>query len=638
MSDVYLDSSAIGYQNRVRRLMLVVFLVFAGLLLRLAHLQLIEGEDLREASARNFIRTEVLPADRGTIYDRNGVALAVNRPAFDLYVTPSKVEAVDALVAGLGEVLSLDELDGIRLRERIEQPRGLWRHRPVRVARDIDRTLVSKIEALRSRISGLTIKVEYQREYPHGEVGAHVLGYLGKPRPDELRKYAERGYTADTMMGRFGLERRFEQVLAGRRGKERYVVNARGARQDKAPWAKDALEGLTRRTPPERGNDLWLTVDVEVQKILVEALEPHESGAAVVMRPDSGELLGIVSKPAFDPNQWSGRLSREAYEKFRENPYNPMLDKAVHAYFPGSIYKVVTGLAALEEGILDANEPIDSPGKYVYGGNTFRCHKRSGHGKVDLFEAMAASADVYFYRLGEEMGLDVMAKYARLFNLGEKPGLEINGEARGTVPTRAHHEKIGNFQHGLALSTAIGQGDVRTSPLQMAMTYAAFANGGTVWAPRVVASIRTADGRVVKAFDEEKVRELPVDPSNVSIIHRSLERVVNDEKRGTGHLAGLPYGTVAGKTGTAQVRKIVRGLGRQNVKRFRDRDHAWFAAYAPWESPRIVVVVFLEHGGSGGKDAAPVARRIIEAYHQRIEPIFQTTASSEQPRRRRRRR
>lgn len=636
MSDVYLDSSAIGYQNRVRRLMLVVILVFAGLLLRLAHLQLIEGEDLGAASARNFIRTEILPADRGTIYDRNGVALAVNRPAFDLYVTPSKVKAVDKLVAGLREVLTLDELDAIRLRERIEQPRGQWRYRPVKVARDIDRTLVSKVEALRSQIDGLTIKVEYQREYPHGEIGAHTLGYLGKPRADELEKYRERGYTADTMMGRFGLERRFEQVLAGRRGIERYVVNARGARQDKANWAENALSAITRHTPPQRGNDLWLTVDIEVQKILVEALAPHESGAAVVMRPDSGELLGIISKPAFDPNEWSGRLSREAYEKFKENPYNPMLDKAVKAYFPGSIYKVVTALAALEEGILDPTEPIDSPGKYLYGGNTFRCHKRSGHGKVDLFEAMAASADVYFYKLGEVMGLDVMAKYARMFSLGEKPGLEINGEARGKVPTRAHHEKIGNFQHGLALSTAIGQGDVRTSPVQMAMTFGAFANGGTLWAPRIMESIRTADGRVVKRFEKQKIRELPVDPSHLSAVHRSLERAVNDEKRATGHLAGLPYGTVAGKTGTAQVRKIVRGIRRQNIKRFRDRDHAWFSAYAPWESPRIVVIVFLEHGGSGGRDAAPVARAIIEAYHQRIEPIFQTTASSERPRRRRR--
>lgn len=638
MSDVYLDSSAVGYQHRVRKLMLGVILVFSVLLFRLAHLQLIQGDELQEASESNFSRSEVLPADRGTIYDRNGAVLAVNRPAFGIEVTPVRVKDLDALVAGLREVLDLDELDAIQLKERIERPRGLWRHRPVRVARDIDRTLVPKIEALRSRIDGIGIKVEYQRQYPQGEIGAHMVGYLGKPRPDELRKYKDRGYTAQTMLGRFGLERRFETVLAGRQGLERYVVNARGGKQDKEEWAKDAIDADSRHTAPQRGHDLWLTVDIEVQKILVEALEKHESGAAVVMRPDDGTILGIVSKPTFDPNEWSGRLSRDAYQRFLENPYNPMLDKAVHAYFPGSIYKVVTAMAALEEGILDPNEDIESPGQYVYGGNTFRCHKRSGHGKVDLNEAMAASADVYFYKLGEAMGLDVMAKYARQFGLGEKPGLEINGESAGMVPTRAHHEKLGNFQHGLALSTAIGQGDVRTSPVQMAMTFGAFANGGIIYRPRIVDSIRAADGTVVKRFNVEKIRDLPMDPMHVSAVHRALERAVNDDKRATGHLAGVPYGTVAGKTGTAQVRKIIRGIGRQNVKRFRDRDHAWFSAYAPWESPRIVVIVFLEHGGSGGKDAAPVARAIIEAYHQRIEPIFQTTASSEQARPRRRRR
>lgn len=631
MSDVYLGASAGGYQHRVRRLILVVILVFSGLLLRLAHLQLIEGEDLQAASTRNFVRSEQLPADRGTIFDRNGKILAVNRPSFDLYVTPYKVKDVDALVAGLREVLELDELDAIRMREKIRRPRGRYRYKLVRVARDIDRTLVSKTEALRSRIDGLSIRVEYQRQYPEGPIGAHLVGYLGKPRPDELTKYKDRGYTAETMLGRFGLERRFEQVLAGRQGRERYVVNALGGKQDGETWAKGAIDPSRRRIAPERGHDVWLTVDVEVQRILVEALSKHESGAAVVMRPDDGTILGIISKPTFDPNEWSGRLSRDAYERFLENPYNPMLDKAVHSYFPGSIYKVITAMAALEEGILDPDEGIESPGQYIYGGNTFRCHKRSGHGKVDLYEAMAASADVYFYKLGEQMGLDVMAKYARMFGLGDKPGLGINGESGGKVPTRAHHEKIGNFQHGLALSTAIGQGDVRTSPVQMAMTFAAFANGGTLFAPRIVDSIRAADGTVVKRFETQKVRELPVDPSHVSAVHKALERVVNDDKRGTGHLAGLPYGTVAGKTGTAQVRKIIRGIGRQNIKRFKDRDHAWFSAYAPWESPRIVVIVFLEHGGSGGKDAAPVARAIIEAYHQRIEPIFQTTASSERP-------
>jgi penicillin-binding protein 2 len=425
-------------------------------------------------------------------------------------------------------------------------------------------------------------------------------------------------------------------VLAGRDGFERYAVNARGAR-DKAEWAARAMEGQATLRPPERGHDIVLTIDQEVQKILYKALEGVESGAAVVMDPNDGSLLGLVSKPTFDPNQWSGRLSPEVKKAVDENPYLPMLDKSVHAYFPGSVYKVVTALAALEEGLLDADEAIESPGSYEYGNRTFHCHKRSGHGKVDLNGAMAASADVYFYRLGEALGIDTLAKHALKFGFGVASGLGINGDAKGMVPTRAYHDATtkGGFQHGLALSTAIGQGDVRTSPVQMAMAYAALANGGTVYNPRIVDRIVDEDGAVVSRLEPQVRGHLDADPSHLAAVTKALERAVNDEKLATGHLAAVSYGLVAGKTGTAQVRKIIRGHRRQSVKRFRDRDHAWFSAFAPYESPKIVVVVFLEHGGSGGKDAAPITRRIIEAYHQQIEPIFSATAANEKPRRRR---
>lgn len=627
MSDVYLDSSIVGYRHRARRLMIVAIGVFLVLIGRLGYLQFVEGDDLQQASTRNYVRTVVLPADRGSIYDRNGRVLAVNRPSFDLYVTPAQVEDTEALIAGLRQVIELDELDAVRLREQVEEPRGMWRHRAVRIARDIDRDRVARAEALRARIDGISIRVHYQREYPEGEIGAHLVGYLGKPRADELRESGDR-YTVDSMLGRFGLERRYEDVLAGHNGYERYAVDARGERQD-GGWSLSALDDMTTRRPPRRGHDLRLTVDIEVQRILVDALRDYESGAAVVMSPRDGSIMGIVSKPSFDPNQWSGRLTREAKAAIDNNPYNPMLDKAVHAYFPGSVYKVVTAIAALDEGILDPNEPIDSPGAYEYGNRIFHCHKRSGHGPVDLDDAMAASADVYFYKLGEQLGIDTLAIYARRFGFGVRPGLGINGEAAGDVPTRDFHEKHtrGGFQHGLALSTAIGQGAVRTSPVQMAAAYAALANGGTVWQARVVDRITTQDGDTVTHIEPKALGDLGTTDTHLAAVNHSLERAVNDPERATGHLAGVVGGTVAGKTGTAQVRKIVRGHLRQNINRFRDRDHAWFAAFAPYESPEIVVIVFLEHGGSGGKDAAPVAREIIEAYHQRIEPIFETTAA-----------
>ncbi len=638
MSDVYLDSSIVGYRQRARRLMVGATCVFLVLIGRLAHLQVVEGDTLEDASSRNYIRTVVLPADRGTIYDRRGRALAINRPSFDLYVTPAQVEDVDRLIEGLRTVVEIDELDATRLREKIEEPRGMWRHRPVRVARDIDRKRVALAEGLRARIDGISIEVRYQREYPEGEIGAHLVGYLGKPTARELEVDTEGRYTVDTMRGRFGLERRFEDVLAGWNGFERYAVDARGERQE-GGWAEAALAGVDTRRPPRRGHDLRLTVDIEVQRLLVHALRDYESGAAVVMDPRDGSLIGIISKPSFDPNVWSGRLTRDAKRAIDENPYNPMLDKAVHAYYPGSVYKVVTALAALEEEVLDPDALIDSPGMYEYGNRIFHCHKLSGHGSIDLYAAMSASADVYFYKLGEQLGIDTLGVHARRFGFGYKPGLGINGESAGVVPTREFHEKHtrGGFQHGLALSTAIGQGAVRTSPVQIGSAFAALANGGTVYKARVVDRITTHGAKVVSRYDAEVLTRLGADEGHIAAVNRSLERAVNDPELATGHLAAVPGGRVAGKTGTAQVRKIVRGHLRQAVKRFRDRDHAWFAAFAPYESPKLAVVVFLEHGGSGGKDAAPVAREIIEAYHQRIEPIFETTAAVDRKRERRRR-
>lgn len=639
MSDVYLDASASGYRQRLRRLGLFASLVFLALLGRLAYLQLIEGEALHDTSIQNFVRTMRLPADRGSIRDRKGRLLAYNRPSFDVYVTPSQIDDLEALLEGLRGVLQLDELGLVHLKERIEQPRGLWRHRAFRVARDIDRQRVALAEALRAQVNGLEIRVEYQREYPEGEVGAHLVGYLGRPSAAELRDHPDGRYTADSMVGRFGLERAYESVLAGRDGFERYAVNARGARQEEG-WAQRAMEEQLSRQEPERGHDIVLTVDIDVQRLLVKALANYESGSAVVMNVQDGSLLGVVSKPAFDPNQWSGRLDKDVFRAIEENPYKPMLDKSVHSYFPGSVYKVVTALAALEEGVLNPSERVDSPGFYEYGNRIFHCHKRSGHGAVDLFAAMAASADVYFYKLGERMGIDTLADYARHFGFGEAPGLGINGESSGIVPTRAYHDEhtAGGFQHGLALSTAIGQGDVRTSPIQMAIAYSALANGGDVYRARVVDRIEEEGGQVVSRMEPVRFRRLDADPSHVSAVAKSLERAVNDQALATGHFAALPEGTVAGKTGTAQVRKIIRGQLNQGVKRWRDRDHAWFAAFAPYESPRIAVIVFLEHGGSGGRDAAPVARKIIEGYHQNIEPIFSATAENRPAPTRRRRR
>lgn len=616
----FIEASSIDQSQRLVGITLLFVFAFAVLSARLIQLQVVEYESLAKMAQKNYTKDQVLIADRGSIYDRKGRVLATNKPTFDVYLSSRHVRQKEAFIEQISKILELDALDRLELSDLIDAKR-YGKHK---LASDISRTQVASIEALNARVGGLHVDVRYQRVYPEGEVGAHLLGYLGNPNAQELK---DRSISPNQMVGRYGAEKLYEHLLQGQNGLERYVVDVKGRKSDES-WARSVSERVAYLKPAARGQDLVLSVDAQVQSMLYRALDGYESGSIVVMDPRTGELLGSVSKPSFDPNVWSGRLTREIKKRLDENPFKPLLDKSVNSFFPGSIYKVVTALAAMEEGILDPELPIDSPGAYEYGNRIFHCHKLSGHGRVDLNGAMAASADVYFYKLGERLGIDTLARYAKHFGLGERM-LSINGESKGVVPTRQYHAEHtrGGFQHGLSLSSAIGQGAVRTSPLQMAVSFSALANHGIVYRPQLLLNSQNLKGEVIEQYQPDMIKRLDANPYHINMIRRSLERAVNDPKRATGYRAAVPMGKVAGKTGTAQVKTIVRGNNKQREQRWRDRDHAWFAGFAPFESPRLTVIVFLEHGGSGGKDAAPIARQVIEGYHQEIAPIFDTQAS-----------
>jgi penicillin-binding protein 2 len=629
--------------QRLFKMLVMVLIAFAILLIRLFYLQIYTGDQYEAQATKQFIKNKKLQAFRGDIYDRKGELLVSNRPAFELYLTVSKLKNKEALLKGLDMILGFDSLDLLQLQEKIDQLSKYERGRPFKIAQDVDESLWVQIQALASQVGGLNIEVSTQRYYSQGEIGAHLLGYLGKANLEELQNNQNQNQdpfqldrtqissilsypknlkiTSDMMVGRYGIEKRFEHLLRGEDGYERYIVDAKGKRVEQQ-WAQILKPKVFEKKEAIRGADLYLTIDAKAQRILYEALERYQSGSIVMLDPRNGEILGMVSKPAFDPNLWSGKLSKEAKKIIDLDPHLPMLDKSVHSFFPGSIYKVVTALAGMDENILDADAKIDSPGKYLYGNRIFHCHKLSGHGKVDLSEALAASADVYFYKLGEKMGIDTLAHYGKLFGFGSQTSLLINGESAGIVPTRAFHEKHGGFQHGLALSTAIGQGDVKVTPLQAAIAFAAIANQGILYEPQILKKVVFSDGfeQQIPAIQKSVI---PTKPKHLQAIQKGLFRVVNDPKIGTAKLAASELGHVVGKTGTAQVKKINRsvGLDKTNIEFF-DRDHAWFASYAPYEDPKIVVIVFLEHGGSGGKDAAPIAGKVIDAYHHQISPIF----------------
>jgi len=628
----YLDSRQSAHTFRLLRFAALVAAAFVILVLRLAQLQLVKHERLSGEASANYTKVERLFGSRGTIYDRKGRVLATNRVAFDLHMTPARVKHAEGLIDSLTPLLELDQLGQLELRELINTEDQAARRSPTRIVRDLPQEQVASIEEVGARFGGLSVEVKTQRTYPHGEMGAHLIGYLGRPT---LRELKERDLAPDEMVGRFGAERLYDEILRGEHGLRRFVVDARGRPQHEG-WAKSASEKVSSLKVPTPGQDIYLSIDIEAQKLAFEALDGYESGSVVLMDPRTGELIASASKPSFDPNLWSGRLTAKAKREIDENPYYPMLDKSVKSYFPGSLYKVVTALAAMEEGVLDPEQPIDSPGAYEYGNRVFHCHKRSGHGHVDLNGAMAASADVYFYKLGEKMGIDTLAVYGRHFGFGERL-LGLNGESSGVVPTRAYHEEHsrGGFQYGLSLSSAIGQGAVRSSPLQMAVAFSALANHGVVYRPHLLLESRSVSTQLLEGrpseLESELIREryspqilrrIPAASANIQRVRRSLERAVHDPKRATGYRAAPSFGRIAGKTGTAQVKSIVRGYRRLKEQRWEHRDHAWFASFAPYDSPRLTVVVFLEHGGSGGKDAAPVARKVIERYQEDIEPIF----------------
>ena len=370
---------------------------------------------------------------------------------------------------------------------------------------------------------------------------------------------------------------------------------------------------------PISGKNIYLTIDMDLQRILKEALRDYPSGAIVAVDPSTGRILGMASAPTFNPNSWSGRLSRDEHIDADTNPYKPMLDKTMLSFFPGSIYKVVTAAAALEEGLMLPQDTLNCPGYYEYGKQRrrFHCWKHSGHGAVSIVEAIASSCDVYFYKVGEKLGINTLADYARMFGLGERTGIGINNESPGVVPTREWHNKRSKegFQGGFTLSTAIGQGDVRTTPLQMAMLYAALANGGTLYYPQVIDRIETADGTPVFTYPSRAHPKLRFKAETLASIRSGLDMVVNSEI-GTAFNYRLSNLSVAGKTGSAQV--ISKRVSSASVE-YKYRDHAWFAAFAPIDSPRIALVVFLEHGGSGSANAAPVAMEVLDRYFREID-------------------
>jgi len=454
---------------------------------------------------------------------------------------------------------------------------------------------------------GLVLSDQIVRAYPFGELFAHSLGYVSEVTADDLASHPG-VYIPGEQAGRRGVEKYMEEVLRGKSGEEVTFRDSRG-RNLSLPGDERTLANL-KYEPAVPGNNIVLTMDVEIQQILKEAVGKIRSAGIVVLDAGTGEVLGMYSTPSFDPNLWSGRLTAAVKKEYDENPYAPMLNKATSAFPPGSTFKPVTALAALNEGVITPQTRVNCPGHYDYAGHRFGCYNQYGHGDMDLMSAVIMSCDVFFYRLGEWLGMDRIEHYASLLGLGRRTGVEM-GEDSGTVPSREWHEKHtkGGFQPGFTISTAVGQKDIRATPLQMALVFAELFNGGRLLHPFTCDRVEDGDGNEVRTLRRSPSGEIGVPPEYLELLRTALTRAV-DEETGTGHKARLESIRMGGKTGTAEARQVKRGV-EPIVARWLAEDHAWYVGFAPAAKPTVAVACIVEHGGFGGDVAAPIVSRVI---------------------------
>lgn len=603
------------FRRRYRWLVLVVlatFLIFIG---RLVQLQVVEGRLHRAEALRNIVGERRLATTRGVIRDAHGKVLAANRPSYNVHVVPQYID-LDKTWPQVVKLMRLEPDEAAELKQKILDARAKGEKRAkqqTQLKGDVDRDVVAALETHAGELRGIDVVPVPVRYYPYGSLAAHMLGYMREVDADTLARLQDSDYRAGDRLGAVGVERRWESYLRGQRGWRKFI-RGRAVRERMEELEERYLEE-PRRQEPIPGRDVSLTVDIELERSIERAMRGQLAGAVVVVDVRTGRILAALSKPSFDPNVISGgngkEAVRQAFRRYLNDPLKPTLDKTISAaYPPGSTYKPFSALAGLEQRIINPRSEVDCRGGYEYGKRYFRC--TGVHRHVNLHEAMVQSCNSYFYELGSQINIDSLVEIGMEFGLGTKTGIGINPEARGRMPTRGWYTRRykGAFRGGFTLLAAIGQGASTVNVLQLALSYAALANGGTLYQPQVVRSIETSDGTIVQDFPPRVRHMVELNQEDLTLIKDGLVGVVR-EREGTAHKEAGDEVDMAGKTGTAQVSHVTpRGVDPDKVWYF-NRDHAWFAGYAPTQSPEIAIVVLVEHGGGGGKNAVPIASRVV---------------------------
>ncbi len=603
MTDYLKTADPEWFKQRLTGIMFFVVAAFALLAVRLFHLQILGGEEYRRLSESNCIRLESIDAPRGLIFDRNGELLVDNRPAFDVSIIPRDAKPVDKTIEKLAPLIGATKEE---LNAKLRAQRQAASYKPILLRQDIGRNTLAAIEVHRYDLPGVVINVNPRRHYIHERSAAHVLGYLGEISTEELSSGKCPDCRPGDFVGKFGVEKTFEPYLRGERGGRQVEVNAKGQ-----------VVRVLQTVDARPGMNLFLTIDSRLQQKAEEMLK-GSAGAAVAMNPNNGEILAMASSPSFDQNDFVSGMTYDEWEKLVSNPEHPMENKAVQGeYPPASTYKIVTAIAGLQEGVIDENSTFYCPGYLSFGNRVYRCWKRGGHGTISVVRALAESCDVFFYQVGQRLGVDRLAHYAHALGLGSPTGVALDNEADGLIPTAAwKRRKTGiPWQAGENLSIAIGQGYDLVTPIQMVSLIAAVAEGGVRYRPEILKRIETARGGIVKKMPPEEQGRAVLSDKTISLVKKGLWEAVNTI-RGTAHRSRLKIADMSGKTGTAQ---LVGRVEEENEDGKPDlaehlKDHAWFVAYAPSENPQIAVAVIVEHGEHGSSAAAPIASAMIRTY------------------------
>jgi penicillin-binding protein 2 len=549
-----------------------------------------KGNEMQKLSEQNRIRVKKVIAPRGIIYDKYGKILADTRPSFNMYITPEDIKDFNQTIDGLAKLLNIDREEIIN---KLKSASGFPPSFPVKIKSDISMDDVAKAEANRVYLPGTSIQIEPKRNYPYGRMMAHMLGYVSEISDDEIKMKEFKNYFPGDFIGRYGIERSYESDLRGVDGEKRVEVDAMG-REVRILDTKDSIPG----------NSLYLNINLDIQTAAEKAYE-GKRGGCIAVEPKTGAVMALVSRPAFDPNKFAGGISKEDWKAIITDKMHPLQNRVTQGrYPPGSTFKIVTALEALNEGIINERTSFNCRGGFPFGKRVFKCWKKGGHGTVAVHRGIVESCDVFFYNIGLKLGIDRIHKISDAVGLGKLTGIDLPGEKKGLVPSSEWKKKTFGepWYEGETVSVSIGQGAVWLTPIQLLQVSTLVANEGVTFKPQIVNRVVSPEGKVIKTFEPVMDANLKIKKDVFRIVKEGMRGVVN-EPSGTAHGSRIQAVSMSGKTGTAQsVGEKGKDLG----------DHAWFIAYAPSEEPVVAISVLIEYGGHGSSAAAPVAKIITE--------------------------